>query len=308
MLFIESQKFENLHIKGALKKKSVLLIKKMNDNYLVEYKKKIDSGYIVVGQELYVELENLLNDIESGEYKFDRTETLKRIDFMEHCVRLTKSPYYNKPMKLMLWQKAFIEAVYSFKMQDGTDRFTKVLLLIARKNTKSETCSGLALSELIIGNPGSTIVCSSNNNDQASLVYEAIDTMRRLVDPDSIDTKRNQSCIKNKITNTEIIKLSDRTKNKEGRNIDFAIVDETNEMKEDVIIKSIEQSQSLKENPKMIEITTEGFIVDGHLDKTLKRARKIINGESDSVADKRFLPWLTHLNGRLLGLPWRASF
>ena len=263
------------------------------ENYLIEYKKEIDKGNIVVGQELYLELENLINDLENKEYYFDRTDTLKRINFMEHCVRLTKSPYYNKPMKLMLWQKAFLEAVYSFKMAtDGTDRFKQVILLIARKNTKSETCSGLGLTELIIGNAGSDIVCSSNNNDQAAIVYEAINTMRQLVDPLDQDTKRNQICILNKLTNSRVFKLSDRTKNKEGRNIDFAIVDETNEMKEDVIIKSIEQSQSLKENPKLIEITTEGFVVDGHLDRVLQRARKIIAGESDSIADKRFLPWL----------------
>ena len=263
------------------------------ENYLIEYKKEIDKGNIVVGQELYLELENLIADLDNKEYYFDRTDTLKRIDFMEHCVRLTKSPYYNKPMKLMLWQKAFLEAVYSFKMTtDGTDRFKQVILLIARKNTKSETCSGLGLTELIIGNPGSDIVCSSNNNDQAAIVYEAINTMRQLVDPLDQDTKRNQICILNKSTNSRVFKLSDRTKNKEGRNIDFAIVDETNEMKEDVIIKSIEQSQSLKENPKLIEITTEGFVVDGHLDRVLQRARKIIAGESDSIADKRFLPWL----------------
>lgn len=264
-----------------------------NENYLIEYKKEIDKGNIVVGQELYLELENLIYDLDNKEYRFDRTDTLKRISFMENCVRLTKSPYYNKPMKLMLWQKAFLEVVYSFKMAvDGTDRFKQVLLLIARKNTKSETCSGLGLTELIIGNPGADIVCSSNNNDQASIVYEAINTMRQLIDPLDQDTKRNQICILNKLTNSRVFKLSDRTKNKEGRNIDFAIVDETNEMKEDVIIKSIEQSQSLKENPKLIEITTEGFVVDGHLDRTLQRARKIISGESDSIADKRFLPWL----------------
>ncbi len=264
-----------------------------SENYLIEYKREIDSGNIVVGQELYLELTNLIDDLKNKEYIFDRTDTLKRIDFMEHCVRLTKSPYYNMPMKLMLWQKAFLEAVYSYKMAvDGTDRFKQVLLLIARKNTKSETCSGLGLTELIIGNAGSDIVCSSNNNDQASIVYEAINTMRQLVDPLDQDTKRNQICILNKHTNSRVFKLSDRTKNKEGRNIDFAIVDETNEMKEDIIIKSIEQSQSLKENPKLIEITTEGFVVDGHLDRTLQRARKIITGESDGIADKRFLPWL----------------
>ncbi|OJT72344.1 hypothetical protein BM530_04510 [Clostridioides difficile] len=64
--------------------------------------------------------------------------------------------------------------------------------MIARKNTKSETCSALALSELILGNAGSDIVCSSNDDNQASIVYDAIDTMRLLIDPYQLDTKRNR--------------------------------------------------------------------------------------------------------------------
>jgi phage terminase large subunit-like protein len=63
-------------------------------------------------------------------------------------------------------------------------------------------------------------------------------------------------------------------------------------MKDNVIAKSIEQSQSLKDNPKFIIITTEGFVNDGYLDKELKTAREIIKGEDDSISAIRFLPWL----------------
>lgn len=264
-----------------------------DNSFLLEYHARIESGEIMVGQELWQELKNLKEDFQNDEYFYNTTDAMLRIDFMEHCVRLTKSPYYNKPMVLMLWQKAFIEAVYSFKMSTTKfDRFKKVILLIARKNTKSETCSALGLSELIVGNEGADIVCSSNDDMQASITYDAIDTMRRLIDPNDLDTKRNQRFIFNKVNGSKIFKLSDRTKNKEGRNIDFAIVDETHEMKENVIGKSIEQSQSLKDNPKFINITTEGFVVDGYLDDELKKARAVINGEDDSLSGQRLLPWL----------------
>lgn len=264
-----------------------------DNSFLLEYHARIESGEILVGQELWQELQNLKEDFLNDAFYYDTKDALLRIDFMEHCVRLTKSPYYNKPMVLMLWQKAFIEAVYSFKMSETNfDRFKKIILLIARKNTKSETCSALGLSELIAGNQGADIVCSSNDDNQASITYDAIDTMRRLIDPNDQDTKRNQRFILNKANGSKIFKLSDKTRNKEGRNIDFAIVDETHEMKDNVIGKSIEQSQSLKDNPKFINITTEGFIVDGYLDDELKKARAVINGEDDSLSGQRLLPWL----------------
>lgn len=271
-----------------------------DNSQLILYKEKIDAGDIIAGYELITELDNLIEDLQHNDnYFYDTYDANVRMNFMENCVRLTKSPFYNKPMVLMLWQKAFIEAVYSFKMardyaehKQIIDRFKKVLLLIARKNTKSETCSALALSEFIVGNPGADIVCSSNDDNQASLTYDAIDTMRLLIDPDGLDTHRNQRFILNRATNTKVFKLSDRTKNKEGRNIDFAIVDEVHEMKTNVIVKSIEQSQSLKENPKEILITTEGFIDGGYLDEELPKARAIINGEDDSISAQRYLPWL----------------
>ena len=271
-----------------------------DNSFLLEYKSRIESGEIIVGQEMHMELRNLAEDFHNDNYYYDRTSALLRMDFMEGCIKLTKSPFYGKPMKLMLWQKAFIETLYSFKMtgqktENGQpiDRFKKALLLIARKNTKSETCSALGNAEFIVGNEGADLVCSSNDDAQASIVYDAMDTMRRLYDPDDLDTKKNQRFILNKGTNTKVFKLSDRTKNKEGRNIDWAILDEVHEMKENVIAKSIEQSQSLKENPKLIMITTEGFVVDGFLDKELRKARAIISGEDeDSISGSRYLPWL----------------
>lgn len=264
-----------------------------DNSYLLEYRGRAETGEIVIGQELWQELDNLAEDFYNDRYYYDTDDAVLRMNFMEKCVRLTKSPFYNKPMILMLWQKAWIETFYSFKMSETTfDRFKKTILLISRKNTKSETSSGLALSEFIVGNDGADICCSSNDDSQSSLVYDAIDTMRMLIDPDDLDTKRNQRFILNKNTNTKIFKMSDRTKNKEGRNIDFAIVDETHEMKENIIGKSIEQSQSLKDSPKFINITTEGFVVDGYLDDELKKARSVINKEDTGLAAERLLPWL----------------
>ena len=272
-------------------------------NYLIEYRDAIRRGEIIAGLELITELDNLINDLDNPRYIYDTTDAEIRIDFMQNCIRLTKSPFYNKPMILMLWQKAFIEVVYSFKMRDEkyidstgnekhVDRFKKILLLIARKNTKSETCSALTLTESIVGNEGADLVCSSNDDVQASILYDAIDTMRLLIDPEQLDTQKNQRFIRILPTNSKIFKLSDRTRNKEGRNIDFGVIDEVHEMKTNVIIKSIEQSQSLKDNPKLIEITTEGFVNDGALDEELKTSRAIINGEDDGVSAERTLPWL----------------
>ena len=258
--------------------------------YLEEYREAIRRGEIVAGLELITALDMYIADMKNPRYIYDTREAYRRIDFMEKFVKLTKSPFYGKPMKLMLWQKAFIETLYSFKIAEtGFDRFKRSILLIGRKNTKSETCNGLGFTELMLGNPGSDVVCSSNDDSQANILYDGINTMRELFDPKNKRTHKNLSFIRNKRNGTKVFKLSDKTRNKEGRNIDFAIIDEVHEMRDSVIINSIDQSQSLKDNPKRIIITTEGFTNDGALDHELAYARRVLAGEYE---DETLLIWL----------------
>lgn len=262
----------------------------MNNTYLQDYYSKIKRGEIIAGRELIRELEKLIADIDDPKYVYDTREADRRISFIENFIKLTKSPFYGKPMLLLDWQKAFITALYSFKnAETGFDRFKRAILLIARKNTKSETCNALGFTELMIGASGSDIVCSSNDDSQANILYDGINTMREMFDEKNKRTSKNLSFIKNKKTNSKVFKLSDKTRNKEGRNIDFAIIDEVHEMKDKTIINSIDQSQSLKDNPKRIIITTEGFTNDGALDDELIYARKVLN---DEYEDDTLLVWL----------------
>ena len=124
-------------------------------SYLLEYHSKIKAGEIVAGRELIQQLENLIADLDSPEFIYDTRDAEFRITFIEHFCKHTKSPFYGKPFKLELWEKALIEAFYSFKWKDtGLRRFKKLILLIARKNGKSTICAALALTEFMCGGGG----------------------------------------------------------------------------------------------------------------------------------------------------------
>lgn len=270
---------------------------KLEDTYLFKYREAIRIGEIQAGYELVQELDNLIADFNSGEYVYNTDDAYLRIHFIEHCVKLTKSPFYGKPMILLLWQKALIEVAYSFKMKSvdtgkWVDRFQEILLLITRKCGKTELISALQLCELIFGASGSDIVCSGTNDGTADLSYVAIDTMRLLIDPKSVDTWRNQKGIKCFSNNNHIYKLSDSTRQKEGRNIDFAGIDEVWSLEDDGIYKPIQQSTSTKEKFKIFMFGSEGFVNDGFLDETRRKYTKIIEGEDTSEASKRKLPWI----------------
>lgn len=266
-------------------------------NYLLQYREAIRSGDIIAGFDLIQELDNLISDLSDPQYKYITYDAELRIDFIENCIRLTKAPYYGKPMQLMLWEKAFIEVVYSFKVKsidtgNWVDRFQEILLLITRKCGKTELIAALLLTELIIGDAGIDIVCSGMDDGTADLAYQAVDTMRLMIDPESVDTWRNQKGIKCLINGSHIYKLSNSTRQREGRNIDLCSIDEIWSLPADGdIYKSVQQSTSVKERYKIFMFGSEGFVNDGFLDRKRNEYQAIITQEDDRESAKRKLPW-----------------
>lgn len=267
-------------------------------NYLFQYREAIRRGEILAGMDMIQELDNLIAELDSSEYIYDTYDAEIRIDFIENCIRLTKAPFYGAPMILLPWEKAFIEVVYSFKVKsvdtgEWVDRFQEILLLITRKNGKTELIAALQLTELFIGGEGIDIVCSGMDDGTADLAYQAVDTMRLMIDPKSVDSWRNQKGIKCLINGNHIYKLSASTRQREGRNIDIAGIDEVWSLPEDGdIYKSIQQSTSTKPKFKIFMFGSEGFVQDGFLDKKRSEYTKIIYGEDDTESAKRKLPWL----------------
>lgn len=276
-------------------------------SYLLEYVTKCKSDEIMIGQELMQMLDILIDDLLSDKYRFELGPAHKRIRFIETQCKHSISPWAGKPFLLELWEKALTETIYGFKMYDSDTeqwirRFTDVLLLVARKNGKSTYSSGLGLGEFYCGPAGVNILVASNDYEQSSIVFDEINHMREespalervsrknlrgiyMGNPKRIK-KRGKFSYQNK---AKIRKLSARTGAKEGRNVDFAILDEIHEMKDNSLVMPIRQSMSTKLEPLLIQITTEGFTDDGYLDGLLKEARQVLKGELER---HRWLVWL----------------
>jgi phage terminase large subunit-like protein len=277
----------------------------ITNSFLKEYYEKYKAGEILVGRELMAQLDMLIEDMDNPEYKFDVTEAHKRIKFIENECKHSISPFAGKPFLLELWEKAFVEALYAFYVQiegQWLRRFTEATLVIGRKNGKTSFSASLGNTEFFCGNVGTNILCASNDYEQAGMIFDEINNMReesvklRKVSRKNIkgifmgSPKQRQKTGKFSYQNkAKIKKLSIKTGAKEGKNVDFAIVDEVHEMKDDSLVMPIRQSMSTKDEPLYIEITTEGMVEDGYLDKRLAEARLILKGEKQRP---RWLIWL----------------
>ena len=261
-------------------------------NYLLEYVSEIDKGNIIVGQDLRTTLDRLIKDLDNPKFIFDETPGQLRIDFIEKFCKHTKSPFNGMPFILELWEKAFLQTAYGFKYADtGLRRFNEVILLIARKNGKTTFVAGIDLAEFFLSSGGVDIVCASNTNDQASILFEEINNMREhskaLSKPKR--SRKNIFYIYSPKNKNKIKKLSGQSRNLDGFNIEVGCIDEVHEMTDSKVYDAIKQSQSTKKEPLIFIISTEGKVVEGFLDNKLAYCKKILNGE---IEDERVLPWL----------------
>ena len=264
------------------------------DTFLVQYYNLIKSGEIIVGYYVRKEIENLVEDLDDPMFVYDTREAHTRIKFMETCCLQSKEPYYGKPLNLMPFQKAFIEALYSFKMADtGLRRFTEALLLIARKNGKSSIMAADAMCDLFLGSGGQDICCASNDDRQAKLIWEEINGMRSRLDPKKQLTSSNLVEIRNHVKNIKITRLSTKTQNKDGRNYSKVYLDESHDIDEEngqsEIAEACWRSMSTKDEPLFINCTTNGFNRDCYLDKKIETAKAVVNCEIDNI---HLLPFL----------------
>lgn len=262
--------------------------------HLENYWNLIRAGKVVVGYYLRQQVKNLIDDLQSGEYVYDTTEADKRIKFEETLCLQSKAPYYMKPIALLPWQKAWWEALYSFKMADtGERRFTEGLLEVARKNGKSTMFAADGCFDLFVGEGGSDICCASNDDRQARLIWNEINGMRQRLDPKKAVTGATLTELKNKVRNVTIFRLSSKTQNKDGFNISKTYLDESHDIAEDnaqsEIAEACWRGMSSKDEPMFLNCTTQGFNRDCYLDHKIAYAKAVIKGEIDDVHLLAFL-------------------
>lgn len=261
---------------------------------LEEYWELIRKREIIVGYWIRKEVQNLIEDLQDGRYFYDTREAEKRIRFQETLCFQSKQPYYMKPLVLMPWQKAFWEAIYSFRMDETKlRRFTEGLLEVARKNGKSTMFAGDGTYDLFVGEGGFDLCCASNDDRQARLIWTEMKGMRQRLDPKKSMTGDNLTELRNRLRGITVFRLSSKTQNKDGFNISKTYLDESHDIAEDngqsEIAEACWRGMSSKDEPLFLNCTTQGFNRDCYLDHKISYAKHVIEGEYDDI---HFLPFL----------------
>ena len=268
-------------------------------NYVEQYLDAIQAGKCIVSKRCRRQYEKLVDDIKNpkGGYVFDRKRAEKPIEFIERFCKHSKGEWAGQPLRLELFQKAFISALFGFvDKKTGYRKYRETLLYVARKNVKSVLLSGIALYMLIADNePGAEVYSVASKKDQAKIIFsETYNMVRQSPDLLQVVSKRKSDLYFN-LTFSKFQPLGKNSDTLDGLNSSLVIIDELHSIKDRNLYEVMKQSQSARRQPLLVMITTAGTIRECIFDDMYKYACGVCDG---TIEDPHFLPILYELDAK----------
>lgn len=260
-------------------------------NYIYEYYDQITRGEVVVGKWIRLAYKMLVDDLEKGATQYNAKAVNKAIKFIENFCHHSKGR--SDLLKLELWQKAAVAAIFGIVDDNGVRVYREVFIVIARKNGKSLLASAIiAYMAYLEPEYGQEIYCLAPKLDQAALVYDGFYKMV-IAEPELEElAQKRRSDIYIADNNTFIKPIAFNARKSDGFNPQLVICDELAAWQGDGGLKQYEVMKSAlgaRRQPLILGITTAGYVNDGIYDELFKRATGVLKGGSK---ERRLLPLL----------------
>ena len=290
----------------------------MNEqNWIYAYYQGIKNGTYCVGRFVSLLYSYLIEGLQDKQFFFDIRRANAAINWIEgHCFH-TEGPLAPGPLKLEVWQKAMISAIFGILDEKGNRQFKEVLLVVSRKQGKSLLASAIAnyvwrSQDGYVGGFGTRVFCIAPKFDQADIIYSCIwqmtqldpewkelkelslekDTQHRKVHDDSMLARHRQSDLAIVGTNSTVKKLAFNSKSSDGFSPSLCLCDEVAAWQGDKGLKQYEVMKSgmgARPDGFMLSCTTSGYVNDSIYDELTKRSTRFLLGDSK---ERRLLPFL----------------
>lgn len=257
----------------------------MNKHYIFEYYQKISNDEIRVGKWVKKAYEKIIEGLENKSFYFDAKKANKAIKFIENFCHHSKGR--TDLVKLELWQKALVSAIFGIVREDSLRQFREVVIIIGRKNGKSLLASAImAYVAFLDKEYGAEIYCLAPKLDQANIVFDAFyQTISKEKELQELCKKRRTDIYIDK-TNTIIKPLAFSEKKSDGLNPHLVVNDEIAAWSGQNGLKMYEVMTSAlgsRTQPIILSISTSGYINDSIYDELIARSTSWLNGSSQET-------------------------
>lgn len=276
--------------------------------YIEEYYNWIKKNPNKVCNKIRKVYEKLVNDLKTprkvsflvnGEekshtYSFDEKKSLRAIHFIEKYCKQSKGKWSGKPLKLELFQKAMLQAVFGFVDENGLRKYKKVIFFVARKNGKSVLDSAIATYMLTKdGEGGAEIYSVATKKEQAKIVWEEA---KHMIKKSPILSKRIRCLIGGiyyDATDSFFRALASDSNSLDGLNAYLVIADEVHAWKDKNLLDVMYDSMSAREQPLLLETSTMGTVRQNVFDIEYDYSSQVIDG---SIEDETLLALIYELD------------
>jgi len=266
-------------------------------NYVEEYWKSIENGSIITSNRIKQQYKKIIEDIykENGEYTLDLERGTRPIEFIEKFCKQSKGEWFGQNVKLQLFQKAKIQAVYGIIDKNTKLRKCReVFTLIGRKNGKSTEKSATALYMMMgDGEGGSDVYSVATKLKQAKIVFdESVNMINQSTELyPYVKKKRDGLYFGEAFSKFE--PLSSDSQTLDGLNCHYVIIDELHAVKNRNLYDVLKQSTPTRKQPILDMITTAGFVRECIYDSIYEYACDVLD---EKVEDKHFFAFIYELD------------
>lgn len=203
----------------------------------------------------------------------------------------TKGPFAGKSFDLRPWQKKILTQLFKTG-RDGRRVYRTCLLMLPRKNGKTELAAGLAIYFLLFdGEIGGEVYSAAADKDQAALVFNVAAQMVRN-DPELLaqcEIVDSQKRIVHRKSGSFYRAISAEAYSKHGFNASAVIYDELHAAPNRELWDVLSTSQGARSQPLMLAISTAGYDRHSILWELYAHAKKV---QEQPSLDPTFLPIL----------------
>lgn len=265
-------------------------------NYIEQYYQAMEDGNIIVSNRVRKQYQKLVQDIkEHPKYVFDDAKANRAIKFIETFCKHSKGELAGKPLKLALFQRAYVSALFGFvDKETGYRRYTESFFFVARKSGKSTMLAAIALYMLMAdGESGSEVYSVASKRDQANILFDQAHEMIK----QSADLNRNIRKRKSDLyfphNFSKMQSLGKNSNSLDGLNAQLVVIDELHSIQDRNLYEVMKQSQSARTQPLLIMITTAGTHRGTIFDDLYEYACNVVDGNFE---DDNFLPIMYELD------------
>jgi len=263
------------------------------ENYILTYYQQIKDGTAQVNKWVRLTYEYIVKGLETGLFRFDAKKANSQIRFIEQHCHHTEGRLAPGPLKLEIWQKAAVSAIFGIVDDKGLRQFREIVMVEGRKCGKS--LIGAAIGKCVLyndGEYGARGFCVAPKLDQADIIYSTMWASISLDNELKAKTKHRKSDLYIEETNSTFKKIAFNAKKSDGFNPSICICDEFASWPAEQGLKQYEVMKSAmgaREQPIMLAISTAGYVNDGIYDELMKRCTAFLLGNSKET---RLLPLL----------------